>query len=193
MGRLIAIQALNKGETNADSQSVFVPRAMAESRAPRWWLNGDDGWRSCPERCVMERRRNCSEDGRMQVYQAARLALYAASLGQEYVRSALDYVRRRGEKSRNKSPARLDKIIRTSRSRGARANCAGVCRSLFCQRVVTAQLTSLGCSLRHAGGHSRSSTTSDAPATSHALIAAGNTYSSAATDSRRKPVSASLP
>lgn len=35
----------------------------------------------------------------MQVYQAARLALYAASLGQEYVRSALDYVRRRGEKA----------------------------------------------------------------------------------------------
>lgn len=99
VGRLIAIQALNKGETNADSQSVFVPRAMVESRAPRWWMNGGDGWRSCPERCVMERRRDCSEDGRMQVYQAARLALYAASLGQEYVRSALDYVRRRGEKA----------------------------------------------------------------------------------------------
>lgn len=35
----------------------------------------------------------------MQVYQAVRLALDAASLGQEYVRSAVDYVRRRGEKA----------------------------------------------------------------------------------------------
>lgn len=35
----------------------------------------------------------------MQVYQAVRLALYAASLSQVYVRSVVDYVRRRGEKA----------------------------------------------------------------------------------------------
>lgn len=40
--------------------------------------------------------------GRMQVYQAVRLALYAASLGQ-YVRSAVDYVRR-GEKAETSPP-----------------------------------------------------------------------------------------
>lgn len=71
VGRLIAIQALNKGDTQADSQSVFVPRAITKSRMLRCWMSGDD---VDGEREMLEREETDQRDGRMQVYQAVRLA-----------------------------------------------------------------------------------------------------------------------
>lgn len=85
------------------------------------------------ERCWREEETD-QRDGRMQVYQAVRLALYAASSSQVYVRSVVDYVRRRGEKS----PARMDKITRTSRRHPSRANRAGPVAVFFVSAFDTA-------------------------------------------------------
>jgi hypothetical protein len=68
-------------------------------------MSGGDADGGAGRRDVLEERRDCSDDGRMQVYQAVRLALYAASLGPEYVRSAVDYVRRREKAETSPQPA----------------------------------------------------------------------------------------
>lgn len=66
---------------------------------PRCWVGGDGADGGAGLREMLEEEETGLRDGRMQVYQAVRLALYAASLSQVYVRSVVDYVRRRGEKA----------------------------------------------------------------------------------------------